>query len=121
MRTLSQSGTTPKAYRKGERISTAHVECTVNQLINWRMCKKQQMGWSRSPVLASRENRDYQRATGQVYRASFNTGRYRRLTPRFLSVSFMSLRTVTRGSFLCTDPKILTFTEPRRCPLRSAS
>jgi hypothetical protein len=27
---------------------TAHVECTVNQLINWRMCKKQQMGWSRA-------------------------------------------------------------------------
>jgi hypothetical protein len=24
------------------------VECTVNQLINWRMCKKQQMGWSRA-------------------------------------------------------------------------
>jgi hypothetical protein len=25
-----------EAYRKGERISTAHVESTVNQLINWR-------------------------------------------------------------------------------------
>jgi len=37
-----------EAYRNGERISTAHVECTVNQLINWRMCKKQQMGWSRA-------------------------------------------------------------------------
>jgi hypothetical protein len=36
-----------EAYRNGERISTAQVECTVNQLINWRMCKKQQMGWSR--------------------------------------------------------------------------
>jgi len=36
-----------EAYRNGERISTAHVECAVNQLINWRMCKKQQMGWSR--------------------------------------------------------------------------
>jgi len=33
-----------EAYRNGERISTAHVECNVNQLINWRMCKKQQMG-----------------------------------------------------------------------------
>jgi hypothetical protein len=30
-----------------QRISTAHVESTVNQLINWRMCKKHQMGWSR--------------------------------------------------------------------------
>lgn len=37
-----------EAYRNGERISTAHVESTVNQLINWRMCKKQQMGWSRA-------------------------------------------------------------------------
>jgi hypothetical protein len=24
------------------------VESTVNQLINWRMCKKHQMGWSRA-------------------------------------------------------------------------
>jgi hypothetical protein len=37
-----------EAYRNGERISTAHVEYTVNQLINWRMCKKQQMGSSRA-------------------------------------------------------------------------
>jgi hypothetical protein len=29
-----------------ERVSTAHVESTVNQLVNWRMCKKQQMRWS---------------------------------------------------------------------------
>jgi hypothetical protein len=67
-----------QAYRNGERISTAHVECTVNELINWRMCKKQKMGWS--PLLASRENRDHQRATGPVYRTSFSTGAYRRLT-----------------------------------------
>jgi hypothetical protein len=33
-----------EAYRNVERISTAHVESTVNQLINWRMCKKHQMG-----------------------------------------------------------------------------
>ena len=37
-----------EAYRNGERISSAHVESTVNQLINWRMCKKHQMGWSRA-------------------------------------------------------------------------
>ena len=24
------------------------MESTVNQLINWRMCKKHQMGWSRA-------------------------------------------------------------------------
>src|SRR6202051_5112742 len=28
-----------EAHRNGERVSTAHVESTVNQLINWRMCK----------------------------------------------------------------------------------
>jgi hypothetical protein len=32
----------------GERVSTAHVESTVNQLINWQICKKQQMRWSAS-------------------------------------------------------------------------
>jgi hypothetical protein len=37
-----------EAYRNGERVSTAHVESTVNQLINWRMCKKHQMGLSRA-------------------------------------------------------------------------
>jgi hypothetical protein len=36
-----------EARRRGERVSTAHVESTVNQLINWRMCKKKQMAWSR--------------------------------------------------------------------------
>jgi hypothetical protein len=41
----------------------------------------------RSAVLAARENRDRQRASGPVYRASFSTGGYRRLTPRFLPVS----------------------------------
>ena len=37
-----------KAFRKGRRVSTAHVESTVNQLINWRFCKKQQMSWTRA-------------------------------------------------------------------------
>jgi NADH dehydrogenase FAD-containing subunit len=27
----------------GQRVSTAHLESTVNQLVTWRMCKKQQM------------------------------------------------------------------------------
>jgi hypothetical protein len=78
-----------QAYRNGERISTAHVECTVNQLINLAHVQEATNGMesSWSPVLASRENRDHQRATGPVYRASFSTGGYRRLTPRFLPVS----------------------------------
>jgi hypothetical protein len=37
-----------RAFRRGERVGTAHVESTVNQLINWRFCKKQQMSWTRS-------------------------------------------------------------------------
>jgi hypothetical protein len=48
MRTVNQSGDTPKRTEKESVFSTAHVECAVNQLINWRMCKKQQMGWSRA-------------------------------------------------------------------------
>jgi hypothetical protein len=48
---------------------------------------------SRSAVLASRKNGDYQRATGPIYRASFSTGGYRRLTTRFLRVS-LDLSTV---------------------------
>ena len=36
-----------EAHRRGERVSTAHVESTINQLVNWRMCKKKQMAWSR--------------------------------------------------------------------------
>ena len=36
-----------RSRRQGERIATAHIELTVNQLINQRMCKMQQMRWSR--------------------------------------------------------------------------
>jgi hypothetical protein len=36
-----------RAWRQGERIATANIESTVNQLINQRMCKKRQMRWSR--------------------------------------------------------------------------
>lgn len=34
-------------YRNQERISTAFVESTVNQVISKRMVKKQQMQWSK--------------------------------------------------------------------------
>jgi hypothetical protein len=37
-----------KTFREGGRVSSAHVESTVNQLINWRFCKKQQMRWTRT-------------------------------------------------------------------------
>jgi hypothetical protein len=37
-----------RAFRRGGRVGTAHVESTVNQLINWRFCKKQQMSWTKS-------------------------------------------------------------------------
>ncbi|MBG0792857.1 hypothetical protein IYY11_05490 [Methylocystis sp. H62] len=36
-----------RARRQGERIATANIESTVNQLINQCMCKKRQMRWSR--------------------------------------------------------------------------
>jgi hypothetical protein len=44
----SSVGKYAKIFRSGERVSTAHVESTVNQLINWRFCKKQQMTWTRA-------------------------------------------------------------------------
>ena len=33
-------------YREGNRISTARVESTVDQLVDWRMEKKQHMRWT---------------------------------------------------------------------------
>ncbi|MDQ2735429.1 MAG: hypothetical protein M3Y55_10665, partial [Pseudomonadota bacterium] len=33
-------------YRKGEYISSAMAESAVNQVINARMCKRQQMRWT---------------------------------------------------------------------------
>ena len=33
-------------YRNGERISTAFVESTVNQVVSKRMVKRQQMQWT---------------------------------------------------------------------------
>jgi hypothetical protein len=35
-----------REYREGHRISTAHVESTVDQLVDWRMEKKQHMRWT---------------------------------------------------------------------------
>jgi hypothetical protein len=61
-------------------------------MFGWRMEEEAKMqftitvNWQRA-VLASRKNGDYQRAIGPEYRASFSTGRYGRLTPRFLPVS----------------------------------
>ena len=68
MRTVNQSGDTPQRIGTESEISTAHVESTVNQLIIDQLAHVQEapngMEPSRSPAIASRENRDYQRATG---------------------------------------------------------
>jgi hypothetical protein len=32
-------------YRQGEAIATGCVESTVNEVVNQRFCKKQQMQW----------------------------------------------------------------------------
>ena len=44
IRSLTDYG---RAWRQGERIATANIKSTVNQLVNQRMCKKRQMRWSR--------------------------------------------------------------------------
>ena len=36
-----------REYHAGHRISTARVESTVDQLVDWRMEKKQHMRWTR--------------------------------------------------------------------------
>jgi hypothetical protein len=36
-----------REYREGHRISTARVESTVDQLVDWRMEKKQHMRWTK--------------------------------------------------------------------------
>ena len=35
-----------RRYRKGQSISSAMAESAVNQVINTRMCKRQQMRWT---------------------------------------------------------------------------
>jgi hypothetical protein len=37
-----------REYRKGNCISTARVESTVDQLVDWRMEKKQHMRWTKT-------------------------------------------------------------------------
>jgi len=68
-----------EAYRNGERVSTApcgeHRQ-SIDQLAHVQEAPNG-MEPSRCPAIASRENRDHQRATGPVYRSSFSTGGYR--------------------------------------------
>jgi hypothetical protein len=58
------------SYRRGERVSTAHVESSVNQVINQRMCKKRQLRWTRDgaqgllQVRTALVNGDLERYTG---------------------------------------------------------
>jgi hypothetical protein len=71
-----------QAYRNGERISTALVGVHRQRIDQLAHVQEATNGMepSRSPLLASREYCDHQRATGPVYRTSFSTGAYRRLT-----------------------------------------
>jgi hypothetical protein len=57
---------------------------------------------SRSPAIASLENRDYQRATGPVYRASFSTGGYRRLTPQVFTGLDLTANDTDSGLWIST-------------------
>ena len=59
-----------REYREGHRISTARVESTVDQLVDWRMEKKQHMRWTktRRADVAPRALCADQRRTGQIHR-----------------------------------------------------
>ncbi len=81
MRTVNKSG-----IRRSVSERRAYLDCpcgehrqSIDQLAHVQETPNG-MEPSRSPAIASRKNRDYQRATGPVYRASFSTGGYRRLT-----------------------------------------
>lgn len=73
--------------RRGERVSTAHVESTVNQLINQRMCKKRQMRWSRNGaqlllnVRTAQLNGRLERYTGLAKSGAMNQTPDRNLMP----------------------------------------
>jgi Amidase len=70
-----------EAYRNGayfDRPCGVHRQ-SIDQLAHVQEATNG-MESSRSAVFASRKNGDYQRATGPIYRASFNTGGFRRLT-----------------------------------------
>jgi hypothetical protein len=77
-------------FMRSYACSTGWVISTFAGWFNFDPMTRRRLGRvepSRSAVLAPRENRDHQRTTGAVYRASFSTGGYRGLTPRFLPVS----------------------------------
>jgi hypothetical protein len=48
-----------REYREGHRISTARVESTVDQLVDWRMEKKQHMRWTKRCALLNGELNKY--------------------------------------------------------------
>jgi hypothetical protein len=48
MRIVNHSGDTPRRIGTESVFRPPHVESTGIQLIHWRMCKEQQMGWSRA-------------------------------------------------------------------------
>ncbi len=74
-------------WRSGERISTAFVEPTVNQVISKRMVKKQQMRWSPRgahlflPVRTRVLNEELRRTFGRWY-VEFDTGSREQAEPQ---------------------------------------
>jgi hypothetical protein len=82
-----------REYREGHRISTARVESTVDQLVDWRMEKKQHIRWTdptRCADVAPRSLCATQRRTGQIHRVVAlriiaGAGRGS-MTPRFFPV-----------------------------------
>ncbi len=86
-----------KRYRAGRPISTAMAESAVNQVVNARMCKRQQMRWSPRGA----------HLLGQVRCAVVNGDLARRLgrwspppqQPRFLPRSWKPRSHRSHGSF----------------------
>ena len=90
-----------ETFRNKERVSTAHVESTVNQLINWRMCKKHQMAWTRTGAqyLLHVKAACDQRQARSIHWPSIETIQYCRIAPRFFTVSTRSRRSTTSHTY----------------------
>ena len=64
--------------QEGRRISTGFVESTINRVVGRRMCKGQQMRWSRSgadgliQVRVARQNREFDDVARQNFSWSGN-------------------------------------------------
>jgi hypothetical protein len=94
------------------------VESTVNQLINWRSCKKQQMAWtkSRSAGPPPRQNRSAEWRFASLH-ATHRACRSSRLTPSFFMVPIAGVNPVSW--YRSAETEVTSINRGRTRPFRS--